>query len=814
MGDKSTTNMLNVGEVAISKRNMLKSMDSGLLATTTVGYEQGIKDFLAKPVIFYQGIWSTQTVNQILFTGDLPQGLLSTGVFADKVRGFLGFRATIVLRLQVNANKFQQGKLLMHFLPCTTGYDMPWTAYRNRSLLSKTQQPGILLDACCDTEVLMEIPYVSPNPFYNLIDQKGGMGSVYISVYNPLLYGTGVNSASITLWASFKDVEIVTPTYYAQVGDFIAQAGGVKQRKKNVSDEEADSMVGKPISSGLMHASKAAASFAQIPLISAIAGTASWVLGGLSGAAAAFGFSKPSLSTPPTRMSYIVAPYANNADASDTALPMGLSLSNKVDLLPGFAGTDMDEMNINYLVQMPYLYTQFAWTTSSTVGSSLFQVQLDPAKFCTDSVSVYTDRNIITGDGGPMWYLSNYFKFWRGSIKFTFRITKTNFHSGRLLLAFFPGISEATALSAPIDQTQLLMREIIDVREGSEWTFTIPFASTRNWHNCREPCLYRSNSIIGYDQYGILKLYILNELTAPDTVAQSVVINVEVSGGPDMEFAVPRQPTKSYLFSSPEVDPIVAPFTGEFTAQVGELPDSSSCAIADKVIGSGTEPSDEISHSRFCIGEQIKSVNQLLKRETQVSGIDMPGKTIGWVTPDLVGATGGLTTGAYSTGVKMNDYFTAFSWMYRMNRGSIRYRIYPSNTTTPVMSAVLSQPYRLPGGLVSPVGSSATGAHTGSSNVAFASKVRCVGGTNNTLEIAIPQYSALHSRLCTPWRTDVATGTAYTDEYYCANQIVVRSETTPGNNDYLWQYRSVGDDFQLGYFIGCPILALCAIPTV
>lgn len=149
----------------------------------------------------------------------------------------------------------------------------------------------------------------------------------------------------------------------------------------------------------------------------------------------------------------------------------------------------------------------------------------------------------------PMCYMSRFFRYWRGDIKVTLKAVKTSFHSGRILLVWIPqdgnGITPTTVL--PADKLAYLHRTIIDLRNESEWTFTLPYCSTSTWKN-----VYPTSSN-GLDSSGLFQIYLLNTLTAPDSCASNINFLVEWSAGENFEFAVPDGP-----------DPFIAPTTLNF----------------------------------------------------------------------------------------------------------------------------------------------------------------------------------------------------------------------------------------------------------
>lgn len=95
------------------------SFHKGLLNNISDGNEHTLKDFLQRPVPIKYGDWlSTQAANTEILNVQIPlEAITASKAISQKISGFLGFRAKTVLRLQVNTNRFQQGRLMMTFFP-------------------------------------------------------------------------------------------------------------------------------------------------------------------------------------------------------------------------------------------------------------------------------------------------------------------------------------------------------------------------------------------------------------------------------------------------------------------------------------------------------------------------------------------------------------------------------------------------------------------------------------------------------------------------------------------------------------------------
>lgn len=184
-----------------------------LLSNISDGQAHDIKQFLSRPVAVSEGSWTVSNGSTVVLDSIALPGRLITEfpMFSQKITGFLGFRAKVVLRLQVNCNRFMQGRLVMSFFPQAADFVSKF-AYYNSSLVQITQLPRVDFDAASDTEVQLEIPYVSPYLAYNTTNNTGQMGNASLHVYSPLVTTGSESSAEFVIWGHFEDVELMYPT--------------------------------------------------------------------------------------------------------------------------------------------------------------------------------------------------------------------------------------------------------------------------------------------------------------------------------------------------------------------------------------------------------------------------------------------------------------------------------------------------------------------------------------------------------------------------------------------------------------------------
>jgi hypothetical protein len=806
----STTNDVKSGEATVIQTVMRspKDLDSMLVQDARSQYVQNIKQFLAKPHIIRSGRLNAGVTGGLAAIA-VPEEPLAVPLFADKVDGFLGFRATTVFRLQFNANRFQQGRMIMYYIP-QGQVNGACPGMRTSSLRRVTQLPNVQFDLSCDTEAILKIPYVAPTTHYNLIDGTGPIAALYLGVYSPLQYGTGISYADWTLWVHFEDVELVTPTIpfsdlpsfalrsnedsgggTEQDEEFVSQSGVSRYRRLMPTDTESSDSTSGPVESVLKDFSSLSLQASSIPLLSSVAAPANWVLSALEKTAAHFGWSNPLDESRVARVRNVIFPYLAPCDTVDSSLPLSLKANNKVEVLSGFAGTDIDESSIAYIVSVPSFHEQADWTTSNLHGDILFRYLLHPYTFCnTTTIGVTPNANVVT-DHSPMSFISRFFRQWRGSIQFTFKIVKTSFHSGRLLFAFAPGYIGATGVS--LDNTDYLHREIIDIREGFQFTFTAPYVSTHTWRS--------TETFTTEHAYGTVWLMVLNPLVCPDTVAQSVRILVEVSMTPDAQFAFPA-PNLMIPYAT---DSEVFNFVSQSSVPAYTLPKDECRINSSDSLGNSKAVADQLTSAKYCVGEDIVSVLQLLKRTaiTQLHLFTATQQTA--FRPFTVG--GVYYQSSVPSTVRSSwrgDIFSAICACFAYNRGGVRLAFVPSGST---FNGTRGDIY------LAPTRTAAGVSQFSAANTANLVACACAPydiSRDGGQQVQVPQYNRLHSRLSRMAFEDPSTGLVEPRDLYSSEVSVV---LTTGILSLPTIRRQVADDFSVGFFLGVPRTVSALAPT-
>lgn len=700
-------------------------------------------------------------------------------------------RSTMVLRLQINATPFHQGKLLLHFLPAVSmhgsivGVEDNYVGMHNWSLTTRTMQPSVELD-CRETAVEMRVPYIVPVDYYLLgtadtLVPKVERGSFYLSVLAPLRAGLSASNIDYTLWVSFEDVELVAP--------LVPQSGRGGRRKGLASQKEAAAMANTPVANALSVAGKVASTLGAIPMLSAVATPASWVLNAAAGLASAFGWSKPTNGNIIGATSRQFNRYAATSDGCESAYPLAMSSTNHVTTTTCKSITDEDEMSFSFLKAVPAYVETINWAFDKAQGASLLSKAIGPRTIYSRAPLTRGSTTVYLDSMPPFAYISSHFLQYRGSIKVRIRIAKTDFHSGRLQITFTPRTT--TTVTPTVTSAFYSLREVIDIRAGNEMEFTLPFMSA-------VPYL-PVDAVMGQ-----LDVVVLNKLRAPETVAQSVDLLFYYSAGEDFELAVPGySPTTTNW----------PPFSPE---SFGRDVASDMSLVAEGIGGTPVVRAD-LNAAEHCVGEYFASIRQILARFNRVwSNVAFTPGAFTAVWPYFTAAQTLNTDGTIRTPQFGGDPYTFYAAMYAYYRGGMRIQVDLSGAvgaTTATLTPEQLQPATAPikastslnglsgaitwqgSALTAPCGSSIADSSVGLvayevpyyaktpvSNVVITSYTVVPTTINNTLEYTMPQSC-----------------------------VSIESQSTP------LLYRAIAEDFQFTYFIGCPPLrrstvALTATP--
>lgn len=201
------------------------------LKSTTVGEEilfdlvsnklsSSILDFLARPQIVRYGTFDSADVGcWFLPTSIMADFLSASNVALKKIDGFFGMKYTMCIKLFVNAEKFQQGRLILGVVP-TGGYTQNnagfYMNFHCAAVENRIQCLHEELDLGTQTEITVKIPWNQASTLAsiqhylnNSTPQIGDCGYYFISNYLPFRTGSsGSTDATYSVFMWMEDVEL------------------------------------------------------------------------------------------------------------------------------------------------------------------------------------------------------------------------------------------------------------------------------------------------------------------------------------------------------------------------------------------------------------------------------------------------------------------------------------------------------------------------------------------------------------------------------------------------------------------------------
>jgi len=798
-----------------------------------------IISFLGRPQVLRTFEFKAQNRGDILASIRVPDDLLNatSGMYKDKLDGFTSFRATAVIKLQINSEPFQCGRLLMYSMPMPTltGERGKWI---DRHVSMAQALHNIQLDIAKQTEVELRIPFVSPFNSYDLIQGLYPWSDLKIMVYAKL-ESIGVTSLQCLLWGHFEDVVLGAPTsgkILSNVQQLPVQQSGRMQPRSGqsaplkpaasqvnaVREKEATGFISK-ISQGAQGFYNGIGNTipALKPVTDVFSGLSKATASGLGGIASGLfsllGFSKPVLSHAGATVLARPTQFFANINGNDHSHVLSLDVLNAIDEYPALGGTLISETSLEYLKKIPQYITNFCYAKESTYNTPLATWFVSPMYVIPMDCKLdqYGTSKANIRQPTVLNYISSVFEYWSGSLVYTIRFVKTDYHSGRVEVSFHPFVY------GKVDDTRMdyVYRLVVDLRDNSEVSFVVPYVSPQPWKKIKD-CYNNSNGsdvpplplVFGKDvpdnkqnEYapfttGVVHVRALTPLVcASAIIAPSIECLVEVRGGDDFRLQCPDR--NLYL-----------PFTF-FTAPGSQLPKQQSGVVAvpgtqetrTSSIEGFLPPSitgdDADIHTddtqRFCAGEVFDNYLSLTRRFSYCEKVDVLKDNVlyrdamYYVRPPVMTS---VQQGPADNKVAQLKFQTTptplnfVSSMYAFYRGGYRIKTYNPNTNLDITAVQLfSSAIRdyLSAGITT-------------FNFMGASAYEQVV-TKRFAEFQVPYYSPTLMTAFWPFRLQGGDGSQYSQP-----TIKLAISGTNMKAEPLHLASAAADDFSLHTFIGIP----------
>lgn len=584
------------------------------LRTSIDRKDVGLEDFFLRPIKVAEYTWN---VGGQLFQQFKPWDLFwENSRVINRVANYKLLRCTMKVKIVTNGNSFYYGRSLVSYAPLTALDDV--TVIRGgftEDLVEASQRPHFWINPTTSQGGELVLPFFTGFNALDIPSQEWrDMGEVTISSVGNLKQANGGSTpinVSVFVWAENVELIGLTQQNPADIEPQGGPAGGSKKKKAAKSEHEG--ILSKPASI----VAKTAGMFKSVPVIGGYATATEIGANAIGSMAAMFGFSKPAMEDlppfqPMTRQSMA------NCDGRESLLKLTVDLKNELTIDPGIASLDTpDELTINSISNRESFLTQFDWAVGLGSESRLFNIVVDP---CVVRQNGTAPPEIHM----PACAFATFpFEYWRGTLRYRFQIVRSAYHKGRLKIVYDPfGAAPDTGAEYNTAYTQ-----IVDMDDTDDFCIDVGWGQHTSWRQhlplvqlpgatfagavAAVPATrltYSSSNAVGNGN-GVLSVYVVNELTTPDsTINNDIQVLVSVSACSDFEVA---SPTSLYLgqmglrgSSNPNIEP------------QGAEEDNDVVAVTDPerltMMGSYT-PVDPIVN-RIHMGEVVCSFRQLLKR--------------------------------------------------------------------------------------------------------------------------------------------------------------------------------------------------------
>lgn len=519
-----------------------------------------VRGFLQRPLEMQNFDWTLASGwgTQLGQSVDLPADWLKVKMIREKLSGFLYLRCNFKVRVQVNAQPFHAGRLLIVYIPAKTQQSVNPTNEQHFGGL--TGYRCVNLDLSDATSAEIKIPFGANISHLDLVKAIGLLGTVKIFVYSQL---TGSSDVQGTVWLSAEDVEVqmatgLEPAVRAQVHmasedpfrnfpgpkenetdkEFrqrVVEFSGIKEKIDTEAIQEKEKKRPGIIERVSGSIGNIGSALGWVPVVGTFAAGIGFAAKAVSGIAGLFGWSKPNDIRTTTPFQPVFQRNFANYDGDSKSKVLALDSENKVCFPSDVFQTDEDEMGIYSIIRNPVFTDRFNMKTEQVPNQVIWKWPVSPAS-CGKGKMIIGDFERSIKLNTYLSYLSEMFGAWRGAINYHFKIVKTRFHTGRIRVSFIPSMYEDTPLEN-LDVNKIYSK-VYDIREITSFDFTVPFVFHQPW-----------NSLVLMDELelklsetfptGLVIVEVLNSLRAPSTVANSIEFLVETSGGTDFQFAYP-----------------------------------------------------------------------------------------------------------------------------------------------------------------------------------------------------------------------------------------------------------------------------------
>lgn len=495
----------------------------------TVHGDVSLQEFFARPV----PIWSQTWVPNTAFVSETInpwQLFIENPRVSNRMSNYALMAGKLHVKLMVNGNSFYYGRIMASYQPL---WLTDQVAFDNVSggaeLMIESQRMKLFVDPCESQAGTMELPFMWYKDMVNITTTDYlRLGAIRFIELQQLKHANAATTpVTITAYAWIENIKLSAPTA-------VEIAGLVPQGNDEYSKT--------PVSALASSVAKLAGSYARVPYIGKYARATQIASGAMAQMASLFGFSRPTVISTPTVMRHRNVGELAVTDVPDTSNKLSIDSKQELSVDPNILGlSSMDELAISSIASRETYCTTFAWPTAAAQNAPLISMRVSP------NIDIATVGSLGTYYTIPaLSFAAQPFTYWRGSLRYRFQIVASAYHKGRLMFVWDP------VAGTTVPENNVAYTKIVDIGCERDFVMDVPWGSDRTWLKVINPGtawalpggVFTTSDLTVYN--GVLTVYVLNELTTPNSaINNDIAVNVFVSAC-DFEVCVPHNRIKGY----------------------------------------------------------------------------------------------------------------------------------------------------------------------------------------------------------------------------------------------------------------------------
>ena len=751
---------------------------------------------------------------------------LNNTAVKNKLQNYNLVKGDLKLTFFINGTPFHMGMMLASYVYLGKTNEAV-TIGGDTQLVTRSQRPHLYLNAATCKGGCLCIPFFLPQNYLSLaapIISATNIGTVHLDSFAQLRQlNAGTDVVSISVFA-----EMMNPVLTGPTSKLVSMSSIQEYDFELIA--QADEYTENGVISGPANAvANFANYFTAIPTIGPFAVATQIGARAVGSIAKMFGYSKPATIADVGPMRNF--PVSNMAltEGTDTTQKMTVTGKQEMTIDSRTLGLDgTDEMALKSIYSRESYITKFVWTTTKTVGSTIFAMAVDPM----------AERQSVVGGATGNWrmiptalsFATRPFAAWSGKLRYRFQIIASQYHRGRLAIVYDP---VGPAGSDPFNTS---FNTIIDLADGRD--FTVEF----DW---QQGVGYQEvNKTIGGEYWnttlpnvyvppnpgaanGAFYVQVVNELVSPDSTTP-VELLVSISAG------------ENYELMNPDGDGIdldaFVPLNQVLQAQsaVEETPTLENAPEAEiNVINVTADVVTTIAEKPLVFyGESVNSFRQLLKRYCHFRTLTTPvngTETLQVIQFELRALP--ILPGFDPLGPDVTTIGTPYSYVnstyigYLQNafagwKGSLRYKACPNRSTVMLRARRVTGATLREKSLTMIATPTTFPASSGQSLTARAGMTVGIGlgsgavmtqtRSQDALEFEVPNTVPL--RFCKTATQYLASNT-YEDAFPGGDSFILDIGTsTVGGASNVDLYVAAGEDFSFYGWVGAPVVYTQIIP--